>query len=130
MMFLRRNDRSFAALSEHVLARDALRGCTDSVQLEHGRTGLGLQARPNCRGIYRLWTTLAWPVDCQVHDRSFKISLGGVPMTRREGTRMDGRDAFLKKLRRYPADRALMRVGEGRKARDFWDLVEYVLAQR
>ena len=51
-------------------------------------------------------------------------------MTRRDGTRMDGRDAFLKKLRRYPADRALMRVGEGRKARDFWDLVQYVLAHR
>ena len=51
-------------------------------------------------------------------------------MTRREDARMDGRDAFLKKLRRYPADRALMRVGEGRKARDFWDLVQYVLAQR
>ena len=43
---------------------------------------------------------------------------------------MDGRDAFLKKLRRYPADRALMRVGEGRKARDFGDLVQYVLAHR
>ena len=51
-------------------------------------------------------------------------------MTRREGPRMDGRDAFLKKLRRYPADRALVRVGEGRKARDFWDLVQYVLTNR
>ena len=49
---------------------------------------------------------------------------------RREGVRMDGREAFLKKLRRYPADRSLMRVGEGRKARDFWDLVRYVLDRR
>ena len=89
-----------------------------------------LQARSDCRWIHRLWTTLAWPVDCQIHGRSVEISLGGVPMTRRDGTRMDGRDAFLKKLRRYPADRALMRIGEGRKARDFWDLVQYVLAHR
>jgi hypothetical protein len=51
-------------------------------------------------------------------------------MTRRQGPRIDDRDAFLKKLRRYPADRALARIGEGRKARDFWDLVQYVLAQR
>ena len=50
-------------------------------------------------------------------------------MTRR-GPRMDGREAFLKKLRRYPADRALVRVGEGRKGRDFWDLVQYVLDRR
>ena len=74
--------------------------------------------------------TLAWPTDCQTNGRSFEISLGGVPMTRRQEPRMDGREAFLKKLRRYPADRALVRIGEGRKARDFWDLVQYVLANR
>jgi hypothetical protein len=51
-------------------------------------------------------------------------------MTRRQGPRTEGPEEFLKRLRRYPADRALMRVGEGRKARDFWDLVEYVLANR
>ena len=51
-------------------------------------------------------------------------------MIRRQDSRIDGREAFLKKLRRYPADRALMRIGEGRKARDFWDLVQYVLANR
>ena len=44
---------------------------------------------------------------------------------------MEGREeAFLRKLRRYPADRALARLGEGRKARDFWDLVQYVLGRR
>ena len=51
-------------------------------------------------------------------------------MTRRQGPRMEGRETFLKKLRRYPADRALVRLGEGRKARDFWDLVQYVLDRR
>jgi hypothetical protein len=51
-------------------------------------------------------------------------------MTRRQGSRLDGREAFLKKLRRFPADRALMRFGEGRKARDFWNLVQYVLDRR
>ena len=51
-------------------------------------------------------------------------------MTRRQGPRTDGREAFLKKLRRYPADRALMRFSEGRKSRDFWDLVQYVLDRR
>lgn len=51
-------------------------------------------------------------------------------MTRRQ-MRMDGREAaFLKKLRRYPADRALSRFGEGRKAREFWSLVQYVLDRR
>ena len=40
-------------------------------------------------------------------------------MPRRQGSRMDGREAFLKKLRRYPVDRALSRVGEGRKAMEF-----------
>jgi len=43
---------------------------------------------------------------------------------------MDGRETFLRKLRRYPADRALSRFGEGRKARDFWDLVQLVLDRR
>jgi hypothetical protein len=43
---------------------------------------------------------------------------------------MNGREAVLKKLRRYPVDRALTRVGEGRKARDFWNLVQYVLDRR
>jgi hypothetical protein len=51
-------------------------------------------------------------------------------MTRRPSSRMDDRDVFLKKLRRYPADRALSRFGEGRKARDFWSLVQYVLDRR
>jgi hypothetical protein len=51
-------------------------------------------------------------------------------MTRRPSPRMDGRDAFLRKLRRYPADRALSRFGEGRKARDFWNLVQLVLERR
>jgi hypothetical protein len=51
-------------------------------------------------------------------------------MTRRQSPRMDGREAFLKKLRRYPVDRALSRFGEGRKARDFWNLVQYVLDRR
>ena len=51
-------------------------------------------------------------------------------MTRRQGSRMDGRETFLKKLRRYPADRALSRFGEGRKGRDFWNLVQYVLDRR
>ena len=51
-------------------------------------------------------------------------------MTRRPGSRSDGREAFLRKLRRYPADRALSRFGEGRKARDFWALVQYVLDRR
>jgi hypothetical protein len=76
------------------------------------------------------WAILAWPADCHTNARSFEIFLGGVPMTRRLEPRMDGREAFLKKLRRYPADRALMRIGEGRKARDFWDLVQYVLDRR
>jgi hypothetical protein len=48
-------------------------------------------------------------------------------MTRRQGSRPEGHEEFLKKLRRYPADRALMRFGEGRKAREFWSLVQYVL---
>ena len=51
-------------------------------------------------------------------------------MTRRQGPRVDGQERFLKKLRRYPADRALQRFGEGRKGRDFWDLVQYVLEHR
>ena len=51
-------------------------------------------------------------------------------MTRRQGPRVDGQERFLKKLRRYPADRALQRFGEGRKGRDFWDLVQYVLDHR
>jgi hypothetical protein len=51
-------------------------------------------------------------------------------MPRRQGSRMNGREEVLKKLRRYPVDRALTRVGEGRKARDFWDLVQYVLERR
>jgi hypothetical protein len=51
-------------------------------------------------------------------------------MTRRPTARMSERQTFLKKLRRYPVDRALSRVGEGRKGRDFWDLVQYVLAHR
>lgn len=51
-------------------------------------------------------------------------------MTRRPSSRMDGREAFLKKLRRFPADRALSRFGEGRKAREFWSLVQYVLDRR
>ena len=38
-------------------------------------------------------------------------------------------EEFLRKLRRYPADRALMRFVEGRKAHDFWKIVQYV-AQR
>ena len=49
---------------------------------------------------------------------------------RRPSPRMDGRDAFLRKLRRYPADRSLSRFGEGRKARDFWSLVQIVLDRR
>jgi hypothetical protein len=49
-------------------------------------------------------------------------------MTRRQGSRPDvGHEEFLKKLRRYPADRALMRFSEGRKAREFWSLVQLVL---
>jgi len=51
-------------------------------------------------------------------------------MPRRQGSRTNGREEFLKKLRRYPVDRALSRVGEGRKARDFWNLVQYVLDRR
>ena len=51
-------------------------------------------------------------------------------MTRRQGPRIDGQERFLKKLRRYPADRALQRFGEGRKGRDFWNLVQYVLEHR
>lgn len=51
-------------------------------------------------------------------------------MPRRQGSRVNGREAVLKKLRRYPVDRALSRVGEGRKARDFWNLVQYVLDRR
>jgi hypothetical protein len=51
-------------------------------------------------------------------------------MTRRPTSRMSEQQTFLKKLRRYPVDRALSRVGEGRKGRDFWDLVQYVLAHR
>jgi len=51
-------------------------------------------------------------------------------MPRRHGSRTNGREEFLKKLRRYPVDRALSRVGEGRKARDFWNLVQYVLDRR
>ena len=51
-------------------------------------------------------------------------------MTRRPAPRTDGHEAFLKKLRRYPADRALLRFSEGRKAKDFWDLVQYVLDKR
>ena len=51
-------------------------------------------------------------------------------MTRRPTSRINGREEFLKKLRRYPADRAVSRFGEGRKARDFWDLVQYVLDRR
>ena len=51
-------------------------------------------------------------------------------MTRRPMPRLNGREAFLKKLRRYPADRVVSRLGEGRRARDFWDLVQYVLDRR
>ena len=51
-------------------------------------------------------------------------------MTRRPTSRMSERETFLKKLRRYPVDRALSRFGEGRKARDFWNLVQYVLARQ
>ena len=51
-------------------------------------------------------------------------------MTRRPAPRTDGHEAFLKKLRRYPADRALLRFSEGRKAKDFWNLVQYVLDKR
>lgn len=49
---------------------------------------------------------------------------------RRQSPRTDGREAFLRKLRRYPVDRALSRLGEGRKARDFWDMVQIVLERR
>ena len=111
------------AAGEHAAPAGRVGWCTDSVQLEHGL------AASRAEGSVK-WTTLAWPVDCHIHDRNFEIYLGGAPMTRREGTRTDGRDAFLKKLRRYPADRALARVGEGRRGRDFWDLVQYVLANR
>jgi hypothetical protein len=51
-------------------------------------------------------------------------------MRRRQGPRMDDREAFLKKLRRYPADRAVSRFAEDRKAREFWNLVQYVLDRR
>ena len=55
----------------------------------------------------------------------------GTSPTRARAARHDGQtrdEGFLKKLRRYPADRALMRLGESRKARNFWDLVSYVTA--
>jgi len=51
-------------------------------------------------------------------------------VARRIGNRLDEmseRETFLKKLRQYPVDRALSRVGDVRKGRDFWDLVQYVL---
>ena len=51
-------------------------------------------------------------------------------MTRRATARTSEHATFLRKLRRYPVDRVLSRVGDGRKGRDFWDLVQYVLAHR
>lgn len=51
-------------------------------------------------------------------------------MTRRPTARTSAQATFIKKLRRYPVDRVLSRVGDGRKGRDFWDLVQYVLAHR
>ena len=62
--------------------------------------------------------------------RSFKTPIGREEMTRRATVRTSEQSTFLRKLRRYPVDRALSQVGNGRKGRDFWDLVQYVLAQR
>ena len=72
-----------------------------------------------------------WPADCgNPAPRSCEIFAGRKSMTRRPTSRSNERETFLKKLRRYPVDRALSRVGEGRRARDFWDLVQMVLARR
>jgi hypothetical protein len=47
-------------------------------------------------------------------------------VARRIGNRLE-QETFLKKLRRYPVERALSRVGDVRKERNFRDLVQYVL---
>ena len=53
----------------------------------------------------------------------------GIPPARASAARHPAQtrdEAFQKKLRRYPADRALVRLGEGS---DFFDLVSYVIAR-
>jgi hypothetical protein len=69
-------------------------------------------------------------MDCDIRATRYRDFHREDSMTRRQGPRTSDREAFLKKLRRYPADRALSRFGEGRTGRDFWDLVQYVLDRR
>jgi len=108
--------------------------CTDSVQLEQLMSGSAPAPPGVAAKSLRNHGLLDNPcLACGLRNSGAQLRhlAGEDQMTRRQVPRMDGgREVFLKKLRRYPADRALLRFSDGRKARDFWNLVQYVLDRR